>query len=293
MFEFIRNSGAYRRVRTQKIDFLRFKEVEFSRTRVIDDDLGYEWDRIVAWLKQKNLFIVVDGIKALRADYFTFTNLWHTRRILSHDQQSYDTAVDKIGSDVLPAGKSLSIHFPESLGKQVGTYNETRHFGDETAIYQTISSLYKAGDMEFFITVLQPHDARADVGSGSQPVRVLNVDKGRAVALEVIDGRERSVLGVKLDLEMDLARENIRPRYQYELGKVKYGEFESDASFLFATLRAGEVYYAAATMTQVRLRNQTLMEALPNTFGLQLDGSPPKTGFPKWRSWEDVVRMKD
>ena len=34
--------------------------------------------------------------------------------------------------------------------------------------------------------------------------------------------------------------ENIRPRYQYELGKVKYGEFESDASFLFATLRAGE-----------------------------------------------------
>jgi hypothetical protein len=124
-------------------------------------------------------------------------------------------------------------------------------------------------------------------------VRLLNVDKGRAVALEIIDGRERSVLGVKLDLEMDLARENIRPRYQYELGKVKYGEFESDASFLFATLRAGEVYYAASTMTQVRLRSHTLMEALPNTFGLQLDGSPPKSGFSKWRSWEDVVKIKD
>jgi hypothetical protein len=117
VFEFIRNSGAYRRVRTQKIDFLRFKEVEFSRTRVIDDDLGYEWDRIVAWLKQKNLFIVIDGIKTLKEDYFTFTNLWHTRRILSHDQQSYDTAVDQIGSDA-PAGRQVIAHpFPGGHGE--------------------------------------------------------------------------------------------------------------------------------------------------------------------------------
>ncbi len=42
-------------------------------------------------------------------------------------------------------------------------------------------------------------------------------------------------------------------------------------------------------MTAVRYRGQALMEALPNTFGLQLDGAPPRTGFSKWRLWEETV----
>ena len=102
LFEFIRNSGAYRRVRTQKIDFLRFKDVDVSRTRLIDDELGYQWDRIITWVRSKNLFVVVDGIKALRSDYFTFTNLWHTRKVLGQDKQSFDTAYDRIQTDLLP-----------------------------------------------------------------------------------------------------------------------------------------------------------------------------------------------
>ena len=294
VFEFIRNSGAYRRVRTQKIDFLKFKDAEVSRTRLIDDDLGYQWDRVVTWVKRREMFIVVDGIKALKSDYFTFTNLWHTRKVLSHDEQLYHTAIDQIGADVLPSNRSLLVYFPESAGKQAGTYHETRHFQDETAIYQTISSFYKTGDLEVFVTVLRPRDARADLSFSPQKIRLLAVDKpGQAIGLEIHDGQEQSVLGVKLDLDMDLARENIRPRYQYALGKVRYGEFETDASFLFATLKAGQVAYAAATMTRVRFRNQTLMEALPNTFGLQLDGAPPRTGYARWRCWEDVVKVKN
>ncbi|MEJ7712822.1 MAG: hypothetical protein WKF84_23980 [Pyrinomonadaceae bacterium] len=101
------------------------------------------------------------------------------------------------------------------------------------------------------------------------------------------------MLCIKLDLEMDLARENIRPRYQYQLGKVKYGDFETDASFLFATIAPGQVSYAAATMTKILYRNQVLMEALPNTFALQLDGASPRTSYAKWRFWEDVVKVKE
>ena len=43
LFEFLQNSGAYRRVRTQKIDFHRFRDVDYSRTRVIDEEMGYQW----------------------------------------------------------------------------------------------------------------------------------------------------------------------------------------------------------------------------------------------------------
>jgi hypothetical protein len=140
------------------------------------------------------------------------------------------------------------------------------------------------------VTILLPHDQNEDVRTRLQSFKLLSIDKpGKAVGLEINDGRENSVLCIKLDLEMELARENIRPRYQYQLGKVKYGDFETDASYLFAKIRDGQIAYSAATMTKVIYRGRTLQEALPYTFGLQLDGAPPRTGYAKWRCWEETV----
>jgi hypothetical protein len=295
VYEFLRNSGAYRQVRTQKIDFLKFKDVDVSRTRVIDDEMGYQWDRVVSYVKQKDFFIVIDGVKALRRDYFTFTNLWHTRLVARRDVKSFDTSIDKIGADILPNNKSLLIHFPEnSQGKQIGTFGVSRHYQDETAIYQTISSFYQPGDFEYFVTILIPHAAGRNESTDTARFRLIDVDKrGRAIGVEINDGGEISLICVKLDLEMDLARENIRPRYLYDLGKVRYGDLETDASYLFASIRNNRISYSAATMTKVLYRNQTLMEALPNTFGLQLDGSSPRTGYARWRFWEDNVDVKN
>jgi hypothetical protein len=294
IYEFLRGSGNYRPVRTQKIDFLKFRDVDVSRTRVIDDALGYEWDRVITWVKEKNFFVVVDGVKALRNDYFTFTNLWHTQQIHSQDKQTFDTGIDKIHVDPLPVNKRLLVHFPENtFGKQIGTFPISRHYQDETAIYQTVSSLYKAGDYEYFVTILIPHDAKADVRAQASQFRLLEVDKsGQAIGLEFGDGAEKSVILIKLNLEMDLAREQVGPRYQYSLGKVKYGEFETDASYLFARIKGDDVSYSAATLTKALFRNQTLLEAKSNSFGLQLDGAPARTGTPKWRFWEDTVRIR-
>jgi hypothetical protein len=299
VFDFIRNSGAYRQVRTQKIDFLKFREIDASRTRLTDDELGYQWDRSVIWLRARNLFVVIDALKAMRADYFTFTNLWHTRKILSRDDQSFDTAYDQIQTDALPDKKALLIHFPENtFGKQIGTYQETRHFQDETAIYQTISGFYNAGDREFFITLLQPHDqntAATDAARNElKRLRLIEVDKpGRALGLAIDETHSMIVLALKLDLDLDLARENIRPRYRYDLGKVKYGDFTTDAALLFATLRNGQVAYSASSLTKLIYGDQTLLEALPNTFGLQLDGAAPRTGYARWRFWEDVAQIRN
>jgi hypothetical protein len=292
VYEFIRNSGAYRPVKTQKIDFLKFKDVDVSRTRLIDDELGYQWDRVVTWIKGQDFFVVVDGIKTLRADYFTFTNLWHTRKVLSQSQQRFETYYDRIQNDLLPTNKTLAIIFPETrLDKPSGTFPISRHFQDETAIYQTISNFYQAGATEYFITILFPHDNRADVAYPN--FQLMDVDRaGQAVGLSIEQGAARSVLCVKLDLDMDLAGAHIRPRYQYDLGKVRYGDFETDASYLFATIKDGQISYAAATMTKVSYRNQTLLEALSNTFGLQPDGAPPRIGYARWRFWEDTVKLR-
>ena len=160
-------------------------------------------------------------------------------------------------------------------------------------MYQTQSSYYKTGDTEYFVTILIPHNKGEDARQLLPNFRLLDTSKpGQAVALEISDGATKSILCVKLDLEMDLARENIRPRYQFNLGKVKYGDIETDAGFLFARIADGQVAYSATTMTKILYRDQTLMESLPNTFGLQLDGAAPRTGYAKWRKWEDVVKVR-
>ncbi|MGA9364213.1 MAG: hypothetical protein WBW16_07580 [Bacteroidota bacterium] len=294
MFEFLRNSGVYRKVRTQKIDFLNLKDVDMSRTRLVDQELGYQWDRVITYVKERDFFVAVDGIKALRRDYFTFTNLWHTKKVLAQGKQYYDCVVDSIGTEQLPESKSLLVYFPETSAKEIGTYQEKRHYQQETAIYQTISSQYKTGDMECFVTVLFPHAKGRNLEELMQQFSVVKVDKfSRAVGIEIDDGNKKSALCIKLDLESEIVSENIRPRYLYDLGKVKYGDFETDAYYLFAVRSEKDVRYSATTMTKVLYKGQTLMEALPNTFGLQLDGAPDRIGYSKWRYWEDTVRVKE
>jgi hypothetical protein len=293
VFEFLRNSGAYRKVQTQKIDFLNFKDVVVSRTRLVDDELGYEWDRTISYVKSQDFFIVLDGIKVLKPDFYTFTNLWHTRKILAKGSQHFDTVIDAIGHEALPDDRSLLIYFPENDAKQIGTYPEKRHYQDESAIYQTISSQYQTGDLEFFVTVLVPHGKDETLENRIHAFQFLRGNPyPQAVGLETTSDAGKAFLLVKLDLEMDLTRENIRPRYVYGLGKLKWGNFETDASYLYATLSNRKLRFAAATLTKLSYQGQVLLEALPNTHPLQLDGAPPRTGFSKWRFWEDEVEVR-
>ena len=176
LFEFIRNSGAYRKVQTHKIDFLNFKDVDVSRTRLVDAELGYEWDRIVTYVKAGDFFIVVDGIRVRTPGYYTFANLWHTRKIIEQGKQFFSTVIDAIGSETLPTDRSLLVVFPENEAKEIGSYSEKRHYQDETALYQTVSSHYAAGALEFFVTVLVPQAKGAnsaqvvESSSSSKPI---------------------------------------------------------------------------------------------------------------------------
>ena len=242
LFEFIRNSGAYRKVQTQKIDFLNFKEVDVSRTRVVDADLGYEWDRSITYVKARDFFIVVDGIRIRTPGYYTFANLWHTRKIIEQGKQFFSTAIDAIGSETLSSARSLLVVFPENEAKEIGSYPEKRHYQEEIALYQTASSHYGAGALEFFVTILVPQREGENAARAAEQFKLLKADRfPQAVGVEFQEGDAKSVVLVKLDLEMDQARDNIRPRYQYDLGKVRCGEIETDASYVFAHENQGRV----------------------------------------------------
>jgi hypothetical protein len=290
--EFVRNSGAYRPVRTQKIEFLTLQDVDMSRTRVTDANLGYTWDRIVTYVKPQGLFIVIDAVRADITDHFTFSSLWHTQHIHEHGPQYYVTSLDSVLSVPLPQHRRLLIQFLDNHAKTDSFYLQNRHYQDERAIYQTKSSHYRRGDFEVFVTALIPHDAGQPVGPLLQKLKLLPVSEyPSAMGIEITDGDTVSYLGVKLDLESGVVRDNIRPRYTWEAGRTRYGAIETDAHFVFATRAGNRLRYAASEVLKVIYNGAVLMEALPNTHALQLDGAPDRVGFVKWRYWEDEVML--
>ena len=290
--EFVRHSGAYRPVRTQKVDFLNLRDVDVSRTRLHDDALGYAWDRVIAYLKPQNFFIVIDAVEVKQTDYFTFTNFWHTRKVHDKGEHFFVTGIDSIGTAALPQNQHLLIQFLENRAKAEGSYEETRHYQKEVAIYQTQSSHYRAGDYEVFVTALIPLPGGENAEARLSNLRLMSVPAfPRAVGVEIKEGHATSYLCVKLDLNSGIVRENIRPRYTWEAGRVQYGDIATDAHYLFARISGNEITYSASEVLKVLYRDKVLMEALPNTHGLQLDGAPDRVGFVKWRYWEDKVAL--
>jgi len=293
VLEYVRNYGAHRPVETQRVDFLSLKDVDMSRTRVTDINLGYRWDRIVTYVRDPGYFVVIDGVKALRKDYFTYTNFWHAQNVYAEGQRYFDVATDSVPGFKFSPRQSLLIYFPENDAKSIGREPISRQSQMEQAIYQSASSSYNTGDYETFVTVLYPHDRSQKAESLIPQYRLLETSvPGKAIALEVTSGAKKNYIFVRLDLEMELSPKDIRPRYLYDLGKVSFAGFETDAPFMYATVNKSSVSYSAAEVLKVKYSGKTLMEALPNTHGLQPDGSPDRIAFTKWRYWEDTVPLR-
>jgi hypothetical protein len=294
LLEFVRNSGNYRESKTYKIDFLTFKEVEYSRTRLTEEKIGYFWDRIIVFLKKFNWFVVVDAVKFTQTDYYTLAVIWHTQRILQKGNGFYDTRIDSIGRYKVGGDYNLLIYFPESYAKEDSFEQEFRHFQDEFAIYQTISSHYKTNDVEFFITFLIPHHKDEKIDSLIRKIKLLNVDKfPQGIGLGVENGDEKVYLCLKLDLDFEILRENVRPRYNFESGKIKYDKIETDAYFAYLNENNKEssLYYAVSNFIGLNFDGKTLAKAKPYTFGLQLDGGPDRVGYTKLRFFEDKINL--
>jgi len=289
---YAQNSGAYRPVKTSKVDFLATKDADMSRTRVEDEALGYRWDRSVVYLKEPGCFVVVDGVKFLRSDYYTVTNFWHAGSVLARGPHWVDIATDTLPGYGFSRERSLRVLFADTSGKSETLEPISRHGMRETALSQSIASHYRAGDYEVFVTLLVSHPRAGGSAAALPTVRILPVSTpSRAFALELAMGPNRWTVFSRIDLEMELARENIRPRYLYDLGKVSFGDFETDGYFLCAREAQGVLRYACSNFLRLVHRGKTLVGALPNTHALQLDGSPPRVGYSKWRLWEDQVTI--
>ncbi len=292
ILEFLHNAGSYRRVRTQKVDFLSLPDFDYSRSRLIDDSWGYEWDRVIAYVKDPGLFVVFDIFKSLKEEYFTLANLWHTRKIVESGEHWYDAVYDHIGNVELPESKRLLVYFPMTHFRLEGVEEEKRHYQDEKVIHQTTAHHFELGETEGFVTVLIPHDRNESPADWAGRIELLPSEPERAgLGVKInVNGRE-ILVGVKCDMRMDMVRDWRRPRYTYEAGKVRLGKLETNGDFVFAAADNGELSYTIVNLTKALYGEQILFEARPAFFGLAFDASPDSPGLGKARYWRDVVKI--
>ena len=290
ILDFLHNAGSYRRVRTQKVDFLSLENFDYSRTRLNDESMGYAWDRVIVYVKNPELYVVFDIFKSHKEAYFTLANLWHTRKILAQGEHWYDTVYDKIQEQNLPTEKYLLILFPETHFRLEGTEPETRHYQGETMIHQTTAQHFELGETVGFITVLIPHHKNESPAEWLNKIVPIQTTPDRAgLSVEIDSESGKIFIGVKNDLRMDIARDWRRPRYTYEAGKIGFGEFETNGDFLFASQKGSKLAYTIVNLTKAFFKNKPLFEAKSSYYGLAFDASPDKGGHGKLRYWKDEI----
>jgi hypothetical protein len=289
VLEFLRNAGSYRKVQTKKIDFLTFEDFDYSRTRLIDSDMGYEWDRIVVWVKDQGVFMIFDVMKAVREGFYTAANLWHTRQIASSGDHWYDTWYDSLNHYSTDPGARLLICFPKNHYRFEQVVDETRNYQQEKLIAEFSGQYYELGQHTGFVTVLVPHGSAEDPADWLERIEYIepdHADDGMSVRLNLGDG-EMIQVGVKSDLRMDIVRDYRRPKYTYESGKIKYDAVETNADFFFAHVSGNEIGYTAVNTTRIDFNGKTLFRAKPNYFYLAFDGSRDVEGVGKVRYWRE------
>ncbi|HYA48862.1 MAG TPA: hypothetical protein VEG35_04100 [Burkholderiales bacterium] len=293
LLEFLRDAGSYRRTRTQKVDFLTFPDFDYSRTRTTDDGWGYQSDRVVVYVKSAGCFVVFDIFKALREDYFTLADAWHTQKVYAQGEHWYDTGYERIQDAALPPGKRLLIVFPMSHARVEGTEPEKRHYQDEWLVHQTLAQHFELGGTAVLVTVLAPHPAAESPKPWLDRISLApSSPDGKACGVRIRDGEADILVGVKLDLRMDISRDFRRPRYTYEAGRIQVGDIETNGDLVFAAEAGGRLSYTIVNLTKALCRGATLVEAAESLYGLAFDGSPDQGGTGKLRYWRDETTVR-
>ncbi|MEE4312582.1 MAG: hypothetical protein V2J62_12035, partial [candidate division KSB1 bacterium] len=293
VLDFLHNAGSYKKIRTQKIDFLTFPEFDYTRTRLIDDKLGYEWDRIVNYVKEPGIFIVFDILKATKEGFLTAANLWHTREIVDQGEHWYDTKYDSLRNLALNTDTHLLIYFPKTHYRLEQVEAESRYYQKEFVISQTTAQHFELGQHIGFVTALIPHQSSGDPRQWLDRIRYIDSNTsgdGMGVEIECKGGTIQ--LGVKNNLRMDMIRDYRRPKYTYESGRIQFEAFESNGDFFYLNRNGNKLSYTAVNISKAKYGDKVLFEQMPAQYGLRFDGAMEAPGVGKARYWRDEINLK-
>ncbi|MDQ1266497.1 MAG: hypothetical protein QG635_1649, partial [Bacteroidota bacterium] len=117
-------------------------------------------------------------------------------------------------------------------------------------------------------------------------------DNNGAIAMKIETEGKTYLIYSKIDSKMDLLSKDLRPKYDYDKGKVKFSKFETDAHQFFAIIDKDTIDYEAFYCIKVKYDDKTLFERKPLIYDLQFDGLGARLAPPKVKKWSDKYIKK-
>jgi len=290
--EFLRDNGAYQSVRTERVDFLRFDEAVYSRTRVESLEGGWVWDRTLIMPDSPRLVVVVDSVRVTRAGEHTFAALWAAQEVLDTGPGWARCANRSIGNRQLGAGRELLLCLPTAPDEAPGSFPLMRHSQPERVLHQVRSGHFDVDTVVSMVSVLWPVEPGTDGARLAARVRQIPcAPAGAGVALEIQDGEQLITLCLKTDLDLGLGPDDVRPRYDAERGRLTAGPLASDADLLLVRRSGERVRWSASNMTRVEIDGTEVFRARPFQV-FQTSGRSDVVGASKWRRWEGELELE-
>ncbi|MBO9604899.1 MAG: hypothetical protein J7639_03060 [Paenibacillaceae bacterium] len=308
VYDALHDDGRYRRVRTEKLHFRRFAPLDYARTRLYDEGRKLVWDRMIAYLKQAGVFLVVDTVLAQADGHMTTANVWHTGLAEAVGAGGFATRVPfvhrgigcrnpYVNADEL----ALLVEFPLAAGRVIGSERIRRNYGEGVMLYEAETKRFQPGDRSTFVTVLTPY-ARSKPAEGhvGRVIVTHAPAAGDALALRYdgADGASPLHLAYKLDLGIGIGAPIFAggPQFTRESGTIVYGDgggdsgggnggdgIMTDADFAYA---AEDGAYGFVNGSGLTFRGRERFAApLRSTFRFGANDFVPTVS--KWRAWEE------
>lgn len=280
--DFLKNDGTYRPVRTERIDWARFRSgLRYSRTRVAD--ARHTWDRTIVMPGDEPLFVVFDTIRIEQEGPVTIAQLWATQEVTAKGPGWVVGRYRSMRGQEVPAGRRLLMVFPDAPTTLPQDSPLRRHSQDERVVHRTGSPKEGSGRRVSFVTVLVSIGEDEDPAKAAAAVRAIPTDGADGVS--ITSRGETWILGAKRDLERGLLTENVRPRFDPDKARIRVGGIHSDGDFVYARADA----WGATNMTHVHIDGASVFEARPFQV-FQTTGRSDRVGKSRWRLWEGQRR---
>ena len=266
--EYARDIGTFLPVETERIFYKDFSFGTAIRTRLVDRFRRADADRHIVYLKDENIFVVVDTARAWEASELTAGVMYHAERIdkISHGvYRVYGEFGDE--ADLL-----IAFAFKD---RPFSVEEQRRNYRRESALSQYASRFFRANGFLSFVSVLIPETGKtpderarsreraAEIASSLDASELI---RGECLYVSLIAGDKKYEIGVKCDETRGVTDAHRRPAYGYEAGKARFGVYETDALFFITDGRS----YGAVDFTRVEADGVTVFTT-PETMFCQLD----------------------
>ena len=293
LLEFLRDDGAYRPVRTEMIDDLRFELGDYTRTRVTDERRGYRWDRTLVRPAGQPIVVVIDTVAVTDPGTWTFAALWATQAVRSTGPGFAVGRTTSIRGATFPSRRDLLVLFP-GTDEPPARSPLRRHSQDELVVSARIDPTpFAAGEHRTLVTVLvsMPPDDDPATWRDRVSIEALSPGSGDVSVSIELGGASWSLL-YKGDLHRGLSDEDVRPRYRGDGGTVRAVDRQSDADLLLVWRDDASLRWGAANMTEVVIDGEVAFEARRQQF-FQTTGRSDVAARAKWRKWEGARSSND